>query len=74
MIYIVAGNLYEFSNYVSRNRDKGQRFTYVTNVYVLRGLSTIKGFYIGTYYHRPDIEEIKEYISIIKSKTNPGNP
>ena len=67
MIYIVAGNYKEYTDYVCRNRDKDERYTYVQDVDYIRGLNEIKGFYIGTYYSRPDIEAIKEYISIIKS-------
>ena len=67
MIYIVSGNYKEYTDYVCRNRFKDERHMYVHNVDYLRGLNEIKGFYIGTYYNRPDIEAIKEYISIIKS-------
>jgi hypothetical protein len=30
------------------------------------GLSNIEGFYIGTYFKRPDIDDIKERIAISK--------
>ena len=67
MIYIVAGNYKEYTDYVCRNRFKDEQYTYVQDVDYIRGLNEIKGFYIGTYYSRPDIEAIKEYIEIIKS-------
>jgi hypothetical protein len=67
MIYIVAGNYKEYTDYVYKNQYKDERYTYVQDVDYIRGLNEIKGFYIGTYYNRPDIEAIKEYISIIKS-------
>jgi hypothetical protein len=72
MIYIVAGNYKEYTDYVCRNRDKDERYTYVHDVDYIRGLNEIKGFYIGTYYSRPDINLIKQYISIIKSRTKPS--
>ena len=67
MIYIVAGNYNEYTDYVYKNQDKDERYTYVYDVDNIRGLNSIKGFYIGTYYSRPDIEKIKEHIEIIKS-------
>ena len=35
---------------------------------MLRGLSRIRGFYVGSYEEREDWEQIQEMINIIKSK------
>jgi hypothetical protein len=37
---------------------------------MLKGMSTIRGFYIGTYRERPDWPEIRDFIAIIKVKEN----
>jgi hypothetical protein len=66
MIYIVAGNYKEYTDYVYKNHDKGERYTYVQDVDYIRGLNEIKGFYIGTYFKRSDIDDIKERVAISK--------
>jgi hypothetical protein len=39
---------------------------YVQHATQLVGLSNIEGFYIGTYFKRPDIDDIRERIAISK--------
>lgn len=66
--YIVAGNYNEYQAYVRRKTRDQVYYKYVSGVDRIRGLSEIDGYYIGTFYQRPDIEDIKEHINIIKSK------
>jgi len=65
--YIVSGNYNEYQAYVrSKPRDK-YYYKYVSGTERLCGLSSIEGYYIGTYMDRPDIDEIKVRIAMIKS-------
>ena len=78
-IYIVAGNMSEFRSYVDRKlRERWNRgdtsctmsdYVMVHSAERLRGLVKIKGFYIGTYEQRSDINEIRQQIAIIKSRS-----
>jgi hypothetical protein len=80
IIYIVAGNYREFVDYIRKKQwefvktpilpvgEVVPEYRYVYGVDTLRGLSTIKGVYIGTWRMRKDIEAIQEYINIIKSR------
>jgi hypothetical protein len=45
-------------------------FVYIANADELRGMSTIIGFYVGTYRQREDWAEIRDAIAIIKAKEN----
>lgn len=76
--YVVAGSYNEFLQHI---KSKLQRlysegdtsltisdFVYVVTVDQLRGLSTIKGYYYGSYMQRPDIAEIQNMIQIIKTR------
>jgi hypothetical protein len=71
-LFVVAGNYQEFQDFVIRKRMKGfsYDFVYVSDRDMIRGLSTIRGFYIGTYRERPDWSEIRDAIAIIKAKEN----
>jgi len=68
--YIVAGNRDQFDNFVIRKRVLGFNydFKYVHDAEMLRGLTKIRGFYVGDYEKRPDWLNIKEAIQIIKWK------
>lgn len=66
--YIVAGNYNEYQAYVKRKPRIEYYYKYVSGVDTLRGLSEVNGAYIGTYYQRPDIEDIKDAIAVIKTK------
>lgn len=71
-LFVVAGNYQEFQDFVIRKRMKGftYDFVYVSGADMLRGMTTIRGFYIGTYRERPDWSEIRDFIAIIKAKEN----
>ena len=71
-IHIVAGTYNEFKNYVItkvRTHDNSSEFPhyiYVHSADVFRGLSSLDGFFVGTWRERKDISEIKLAIKIIK--------
>jgi hypothetical protein len=71
-LFVVAGNYEEFQDFVIKKRMKGfsYDFVYIANADELRGMSTIRGFYIGTYRQREDWSEIRDAIAIIKAKEN----
>ena len=68
--YIVAGNRDQFDNFVIRKRVLGFNydFKYVSDANVLRGLTKIRGFYVGDYESHPEWLNIKQAIEIIKLK------
>ena len=69
-LWIVAGNKKEFEDFVIRKRTAGLHFDYryVSSADVLRGLSRIRGFYVGGYKDREDWKQIEMVIQIIKSR------
>jgi hypothetical protein len=74
-IYIVSGNYEEFKAYVVKNGPiddiitwDPRRYVYVANRNTIMGLSEIKGFYIGTWRKRKDIDAIKQQIDHIKQR------
>lgn len=71
-LFVVAGNYQEFEDFVIKKRMKGfsYDFVYIANANELRGMTTIRGFYIGTYRDRSDWPEIRDAIAIIKAKEN----
>ena len=71
-LFVVAGNYQEFQDFVIRKRMKGftYDFVYVSNAEMLQGMTTIRGFYIGTYREREDWPHIRDWIAIIKVKEN----
>ena len=71
-LFVVAGNYAEFQDFVIKKRIKGftYDFVYVSSAEMLKGMSTIRGFYIGTYRQREDWSEIRDWIAIIKVKEN----
>ena len=65
--YIVSGTYEEYNEFVYKRRNENNTsYVYVQHATQLTGLSNIEGFYIGTYFKRPDIEEIKQRIAISK--------
>jgi hypothetical protein len=65
--YIVSGTYEEYNEFVYKRRNENNTsYVYVQHATQLTGLSNIEGFYIGTYFKRPDIEEIKQRIAIAK--------
>ena len=71
-LFVVAGNYAEFQDFVIKKRMKGfsYDFVYIANADELRGMSTIRGFYVGSYRQREDWVEIRDAIAIIKAKEN----
>lgn len=69
-LFIVAGNQQEFDDFVIRKRTMGHNydFRYVASPDTIRGLSIIRGFYIGRYQEREDWPEIAVAIQTIKAK------
>ena len=71
-IYIVAGTYNEYEHYLQKklsthdNSSEFPRYIYVHSADVLRGLSSLDGFFVGTWRERKDISEIKLAIKIIK--------
>lgn len=74
-LFIVAGNRNQFDSFVIRKRVLGfsHDFRYVSDANVLRGLNTIRGFYIGDYKKHPDWPNIEMMIQIIKCKEEGGH-
>jgi hypothetical protein len=65
--YIVSGTYEEYNEFVYKRRNEvNTSYVYVQHATQLVGLSNIEGYYIGTYFKRPDIEEIKERIALSK--------
>ena len=69
-LFVVAGNYQEFQDFVIRKRMKGfsYDFVYVSKPEILYGMTTIRGFYIGSYRDREDWPQIRDMIAIIKVK------
>ena len=69
-LFIVAGNQDEYDDFVIRKRMRGcdYDFRYVYGPDALRGLRTIRGFYIGSYQERNDWPEIDTVIKMIKAR------
>jgi len=73
--YIVAGNYQEYNDFMHRHRDTpNEVYVYVDSADHLKGMINIEGYYVGTYYKRHDIGEIKEVIRISKLYVNNGKP
>jgi len=65
--YIVSGTYEEYNEFVYKRRNEvNTSYVYVQHATQLVGLSNIEGYYIGTYFKRPDIDDIRERISISK--------
>ena len=70
MKYIVAGDFNEYDAYIRKHNFNRLDYTFVTDIHALKGLTSIDGFYIGTYYNRPDLLEIQHQIAVIKANMN----
>jgi hypothetical protein len=73
--YIVSGNYDEYLEYLhikSRTdiNNMNVEYIYVNSAKDLVGVIDIEGFYIGTYFKRPDIDDIKERIALAKHMSN----
>ena len=69
--YIVAGTSQEYEAWLRRKGLDRRAYRYVTNPGMLRGMTNIQGFFIGTYLNRLDIEDIREQITVSKLKAQP---
>jgi hypothetical protein len=68
--YIVSGTYEEYNEFVYKRRNENNiSYVYVQHAMQLVGLSNIEGYYIGTYFKRPDIEEIKQRIALSKLRS-----
>jgi len=67
MKFVVAGNRHEYNAHINKMGYNPNEYVYVSDPLQLRGRIEIEGFYIGTYYDRPDIAEIQQIIAISKS-------
>jgi len=75
-IYIVAGTHEEFKEYIAKKRREWHNethkeslfpvYTFVWQTETLRGLENPKGFFIGSWRKRVDIQEIKTTIAMSK--------
>lgn len=72
-IYVIAGNMHQFDDYVKRKRNGGDLETdyrYVNNENVFRGTTGPKGVFIGTWRDRPDIIAILSTLVCITGVDN----
>lgn len=69
-VFVVAGNVAQFNHYMSKKRLEGssKQYHYVHSPESIKGLSRIKGVFIGTWAERNDINLIKAQINQIKSR------
>ena len=67
--FVVAGNYEQYRNHIRKMRYDHKEYVYVSDVRQLRGREKIEGFYIGTWQDRPDIDEIKMTIAVIKERS-----
>lgn len=74
--YIIAGNHQEFNNWKKRPGIQAQyheldnhQFVYVSGVDSIRGISKPHGKLIGTWYNRPDLNDILHQLLIAGSFT-----
>jgi len=65
VLYIIAGNWSQANSYAYDYSIEPWRWKYVYDINVIKGLRNIKYVYVGTYYERPDIDEIESMIYIM---------
>ena len=72
--FIVSGNYQEYLEYVyKKNRNisnTNTEYIYVNSKRDFDGVLDIEGFYIGTYFKRADIDDIRERIALSKHMSN----
>jgi hypothetical protein len=68
--FIVSGNYDEYLEYIHKKNlnisNSNTEYIYVNSKKDFDGHLDVEGFYIGTYFKRPDIDDIKERIAISK--------
>lgn len=69
-VYIVAGTRSQFVTWMESKglSPNDENYVYVSHASKLIGAEDPHGFYIGTYYERPDINDISELIKRRQSK------
>jgi len=67
-VMVVAGTVEEFHEYLKEKKSSSTVYAYIDGTYKFNGFSKddLKGVFIGTWYNRPDIQDIAGAISIIK--------
>ena len=66
--FVVSGNYEEYRTFLHKHKDDiNVVYQYVDSPRDLNGMLNIEGFYIGTYYKRHDIGEIKDMIKMSKT-------
>jgi len=67
-VMVVAGTVDEFHQYLKEKKSSSTVYVYMDGTYKFNGFSKddLKGVFIGTWYNRPDIQDIADAISIIK--------
>ena len=68
--YIVAGHYSEFAAFKERKSGDGHSYRYLHDINDIIGLRNIKGFYIGSWRNRQDIEHVIERIKITNAQKN----
>ena len=67
-VMVVAGTVEEFHQYLKEKKSTSTVYAYIDGPTKFNGFSKddLKGVFIGTWYNRPDIQDIVSAISIIK--------
>jgi len=67
-VMVVAGTVEEFHEYLREKKSISTVYTFVDGPNKFTGMTkeTLHGVFIGTWYNRPDIQDIAGAISIIK--------
>jgi len=78
-IFIVAGNYEQYKQWVKNNIDRYyakntsislSNFVFVSGPEIFRGYNEVHGYYVGSYEKRKDIEQIREMIRIVNSRSD----
>ena len=78
-IYVIAGNFSQYKFFKSHLEEKmhkegiaynATRINYISDSVHLRGLRNIHGYKVGTWWDRPDIDEIELRLRLIDSFDN----
>jgi len=64
MLYIVAGTMEEYWNWIRANNLDPMKHKYVSGVDILRGISNPHGRFIGSFRQRTDLKGIIMQIAI----------
>lgn len=64
--FIVSGTYAEYSAWIQKKGFDKHEYIYVGGEHTLIGHENIEGFYIGTYYNREDLEDIRQRIALSK--------